>query len=103
MNTTTVRNPKVIRTEHADISIVTVEQAFDNFMAYLEVNFEDEFVKVNNQLGKLFDENNNLLMKVYIYDVDHNGTDEMVVEAHTIEAQDEVDTTAWRWHNLVVS
>ena len=103
MNTTTVRNPKVIRAEHADISIVTVERAFDNFMAHLEANCEDAFVKVNNHLGKLFDENNNLMLKVYIHDVDHNGTDEMVVEAHTSEAQDEVNAVSWRWYNLIVS
>lgn len=103
MTKTTVRNPEVIREEFRDISIVDVKQAFDDITAHFAVHYEEQFEMATNKLGVLTDEQGNEMLKVYTYSPNHDDNIEMVIETYSAEAQAEIETLDWAWHNLIVS
>jgi uncharacterized protein YrzB (UPF0473 family) len=103
MNTIRVENPEVIRTEFADISIIDVDGAFKSFTGYFLTMYEDEFEMVTKKLGRLGDEQDNVRMRVYTYDPNHDGTEVMVIKTYDDEIQAEIEELDWEWHNLIVS
>jgi hypothetical protein len=102
MNTTRVTNPKPIRKEFEDISIVEVKQAFASFTAHLKAYHEDNFEMVTLQTGALRNDQGDEILTVYLHDIDHNGTDEMVIITNDDKIQSEVESIIPLWHNLVM-
>jgi hypothetical protein len=102
MNTTRVTNPETIRKEFEDISIVEVKQAFAAFTAHLQAYHKDNFEMVTLQNGTLRNDQGDEILNVYLHDIDHNGTDEMVIITSDDKIQSEVESIIPLWHNLVM-
>ena len=98
--TITERNPIEFNEVIQEISITTVDGLFDQLTASFKSHHDDNFVMQSNMVGKLFDNDNNLRMKIYKYCSDWNGFDHLVIETRDEVIEHEVKRLSWIWHNL---
>jgi NADH:ubiquinone oxidoreductase subunit C len=103
MNTRTIRENTQTEFNEVikEISYTTVSQVFDSLTAYFQVYHEEAFVMPTRLMGRLFDDDNNLRMKIYKFSSNHNGLDRIVIETHDGEAEKEIQSLEWIWHSLI--
>jgi hypothetical protein len=87
-----------INTEIANIeqykgfSPITVEELFNKVTARFQFRYENEFEMATLIFGKLYNEDGDLRMRIFKNSSNHNRFDQVVIEMHDAEIEEEIES-----------